>query len=164
MDRINKNSYISTGAKRSILSILVAIVVLAGAIFIYTGHNTATPASKELHVIAPFINTGTNDPIITNGKYPTVKITSTDYSQDLSKIFVTLTTSNETDINFYSVVTTISLLDENEITLQDEQLETIEAIKPGEEEEKTIAITINPENIGRIRKVSYQTHFYYQQI
>lgn len=87
------------------------------------------------------------------------ELNSAEFNSDGSKIFVTYTYSNESNTSFYSIVTTIELQDENDIVLQSKIADTIGNIRPTETKEITISITIDPENIGKVRRVELRSNY-----
>lgn len=162
MDRINKNAYVMPRRKRSIVSLVLAVIALAGTVFLYTRYNTLVPVPKALPVINQIFNTG-SEIVDTKDKELKSEIKSADYSQDLSKIFVTLALSNETDITFYAISPTLSLKDKNDNILQSEEIDIIDHIDPDGEKEITTAINIDPENIGKTAGVGFYIHYYKQK-
>lgn len=167
MDRINRSAYIYTGKKKHpAISILLGILILLAIILYPKSKTTIIQPSPEKQLPTPSMTNSIKthieaSPTDTQGKEPTIEIKSTDYSQDLSKIFITLDIANQNDINFYSLTITLKLKDENDNDLQSEAMEKIDTLKPGEEKEITTAIAIEPENLGKIRKVGFAGNFQY---
>ncbi len=160
MDRINRNSYIAPPEKRSNIAALLIILLIVAAIAIPTWRNRANmrptmfPSASSTSVLTPASYTG---------KQLKMEITSLDWSYDQTKIFVTCAYSNETDIHFYAVTTRLDLQDENDSIVQSETTDVIEDIGPNEKKEITTAVTINPENIGKVRRIKGHVSYRYDR-
>ena len=110
------------------------------------------PTQPATSVTAP-------EPIMIPAGKLQAELNSAEFNSDGSKIFVTYTYSNESNTSFYSIVTTIELQDENDIVLQSKIADTIGSIRPTETKEITTSITIDPENIGKVRRVEIHTNY-----
>lgn len=164
MDQINRKAYALWSEKKPpLIPIPLAILLIFVVIFIAPLSNRSkTVTQQPSHSPAPAQpSTSVTAPesiIIPAGKLQ-AELNSAEFNNDYSKIFVTYTYSNESNTSFYSVITTIDLQDENDTVLQSKIADTIDSIEPTETKEITTSITIDPENIGKIRRVEIHTNY-----
>lgn len=164
MDQINRKAYALWSEKKPpLIPIPLAIVVVFVLIFIAPLSKrdkiaTSQPNLSPTPVQPSTSVTASESIIIPTGKLQ-VELNSAEFNSDRSKIFVTYTYSNESNTGFYSIVTTIDLEDESDIVIQSKITDTIDSIKPTEIREITIPITIEPENIGKVRRVEIHTNY-----
>ncbi len=153
MDRINRRAqYVQFQKTQPIIPILTALTLVV--ILIVALSSKINPwISAKTQVTAPTI--------ITNQKLQ-MELKSADFSSDQSRVYVTCTYTNDTNISFYSIITTIDLKDENGKTIQRKMADTIGRIKPEEAEEITTLIAIDSENIGKVRRVEAYANYEYQ--
>lgn len=164
MDQINRKAYALWSEKKPpLIPIPLAIVVVFVLVFIAplskqdkttTPQRSLSPAPTQ-----PSTSVTAPEPVMIPTGTLELELNSADFNDDRSKIFVTYTYSNEANTSFYSVITTIELQDENDIILQSKIADTIDSIKPTETKEITTSITIDPENMGKIRRVEVHTKY-----
>lgn len=154
MDRINK-SYYTQPHKRKFSSIpgIVFLIVAVVALFAYRTKIN----SKILHPNSPS-NTAFTSSSADNELELQLK---SDYSSDRSKIYVTCTYNNQGIRSFFSLRTRIDLLGENDHTLQSVTTDEINRIGPKEIKEITTAIEIEPQNSGKIKRISGHVEYQY---
>jgi len=167
MDRINRNAYALWSEKtfsfKELPIIFVGILVLIG-VFMSELHQ-AKPVTPPTAPSAPTRPSPVQPTIPATVPAPTeteklqAEINSADFSTDYSKVYVTYTYSNNTNSSFYSIVTTINLEDENGTVLQSKIADTIDVINAKDSKEITVSLTIEPENIGKVKRVKiYPTY------
>lgn len=164
MDQINRKAYALWSEKKpSLIPIPLAIFVVFVLVFIapLSKRDNPTTPQPNLSPAPAQPSTSTTAPesiTIPTGKLQ-VELNSAEFNNDYSKIFVTYTYSNESNTRFYSIVTTIDLEDEDNVVIQSKIADTIDSVKPTEVKEITIPITIEPENIGKVRRVEIHTNY-----
>lgn len=164
MDQINRKAYALWSEKKPpLIPIPLAILLIFVVIFIAPLSNRSkTVTQQPSHSPAPAQPatsvTAPESIIIPAGKLQ-AELNSAEFNNDGSKIFVTYTYSNESNTSFYSIVTTIELQDENDVVLQSKIADTIDSIRPTETKEITTSVSINPENIGKVRRVEIHTNY-----
>lgn len=164
MDQINRKAYALWSEKKSstkeVPIIIIGTLVLCGILLSEFNKTKTTPQSPLSPApTQPSTSVTTSEPImIPDGKLQ-AELNSAEFNSDRTKIFITYTYSNESNTSFYSVVTTIDLQDENDVVLQSKIADTIDSIIPTETKEITTSITIDPENIGKIRRVEIHTKY-----
>lgn len=164
MDQINRKAYALWSEKKSsakeIPIIILGILVLCGILLSEFNKTKTTPQSPLSPAPSqPSASVTAPEPIVIPAGKLQAELNSAEFNSDGSKIFVTYTYSNESNISFYSIVTTIELQDENDVILQSKIADTISSIRPTETKEITTSITINPENIGKVRRVELRTNY-----
>lgn len=163
MDQINRKAYALWSEKKPpLIPIPLAIFVVFLLVFIAPlskRDKTATQPSLSPAPSQPSASVTAPEPIIIPAGKLQAELNSAEFNSNGSKIFVTYTYSNESNTSFYSIVTTIELQDENDAVLQSKIADTIDNIKPTETKEITTSITIDPENIGKVRRVELRTNY-----
>lgn len=164
MDQINRKAYALWSEKKPPLIPIPLVVLLISAVIFITPLSSRSktvtqqpglspaPSQPSTSITAP-------EPIVIPAGKLQAELNSAEFNSDRSKIFITYTYSNESNTSFYSVVTTIDLQDENDVVLQSKIADTIDSIIPTETKEITTSITIDPENIGKIRRVEIHTKY-----
>lgn len=164
MDQINRKAYALWSEKKPpLIPIPLAIFIIFLLIFIapLSKRDKTTPPQPTLSPTPAQPSTSVTAPepiIIPTGKLQ-AELNSAEFNSDGSKIFVTYTYLNESNTSFYSIVTTIDLQDEDDVVLQSKIADTIGSIKPTETKEITTSITIDPENIGKVRRIELHTNY-----
>lgn len=164
MDQINRKAYALWSEKKSsakeIPIIILGTLVLCGILLSEFNKTKTTPQSPLSPTPSqPSASVTAPEPIaIPTGKLQ-AELNSAEFNSDGSKIFVTYTYLNESNTSFYSIVTTIDLQDEDDVVLQSKIADTIGSIKPTETKEITTSITIDPENIGKVRRIELHTNY-----
>jgi len=161
MDQINRNAYALWSEKKfhykELPIIFIGILVLIGVFMSDLHQNepvtplTPTPPSPVQPTIPVTVPAPTGQ--------LQAELNSADFNNDLSKIFVTYTYTNDTNSSFYSIITTIDLEDENNAVIQSKTADTVESVKANESKEITVSVTINPENIGKVKRVTIHTTY-----
>jgi len=162
MDRINrKASTLGTEKKPSLIPIPLAIIIIFAVLFLAPLSNRnrtiptqTTPPPSPTHPSIPV-----TVPVPTETGKLQIELNSADFSNDHSKIFVTYTYTNDTNSNFYSIITTIDLEDENDTVIQRKTADTVDVVNANDSKEITVPVIIEPENIGKVKRVMIHTTY-----
>lgn len=161
MDQINKQTYALWSEKKApLIPIPFVAVILFAVIFI-------APLSKHSKTETPQSNLSSiptqSPPITEPNPAPTGELMSdfisAEYNSDRTKLFATYSYTNKFTINIYSIVATIELKDEDNNTIQTKVADAIESLKPDETKEITTSVTIEPNNLNKIKNVTIHTTF-----
>lgn len=163
MDRINRKADALWSEKKyPLIPIPLAALLIFVIIFIAPLSNRSKTEKPQSPVspdpVQPSTPITTPETIIPTGELK-AELNSAEFNSDYSKIFVTYTYSNESKAHFYFIITTINLKDENDTVIQTKTADAVDGINPAETKEITTPITIDSENIGKVRRVEIHTTY-----
>lgn len=169
MDQINRNAYALWSKKKTswkeIPVIVIGIILLLAILASELPHAKPQQPSPAISTPTSPMHANPATPATTPIPAPVGGLESefilAEYNKDYTKLYATYSYTNKFTINIYSIVATIELRDENENVIQTIVADTIETLKPDETKEITTSITIEPENIGKVKRV--EIHTAYQQ-
>lgn len=166
MDQINRKATTIHNYNRytlsEILSISASILILtlvAIAKIFGDGETRSLPHSTAPSLPSqPVIDNVTPTPPPIAGKLETALI-SAEFNSDNSKIFVTYSYKNQSNQNFYSINSTIQLVEETGVIVLSQKTDTVEKLTTDEEKEYIIAIEIDPSIAYSISQVKIETTY-----
>lgn len=155
MDRINRNAYtVKFNHKHSKAPAITGISLFC-LIIILTIFQLPNQKNQE---ITHYPNTTVPSTLVPVQSIPSgeieLHIISTEFSRDLTKIFVTYEYVNNSEIDIYSIVPTVNILNTYGEVMQSEKAETIEKILRGERKEIITSMELNTNVIQDISKVT----------
>ncbi len=155
MDRINRNAYYQPPKKRA--NFIPGLILLILAVVTFWAYRT----KPNIRIQNPNLPLNTNSTSPASGGELKFQLKSADYTSDNSKVYVTCVYTNEGLTSVFSVQTTIDLLGENDYKLQSVTPDEIGQIGPKETKEVTTAIEIEPQNIGKIKRIEGHVEYHY---
>ncbi len=155
MDRINRNAYYQPPKKRA--NFIPGLILLILAVVTFWAYRT----KPNIRIQNPNLPLNTTSTSPASGGELKFQLKSADYTSDNSKVYVTCVYTNEGLTSVFSVQTTIDLVGENDYNLQSATPDEIGQIGPKETKEVTTAIEIEPQNIGKIKRIEAHVEYHY---